>query len=228
MTLSDEVRGPFALSGATNWADGAALDAELVEAAGGAVTIVPTGAAYERPEQLAAAGIAHFGALGAKADLAMVLRRADAEDAELAAAVRRSSFLYLCGGSPLHMRAVLKDSRVLDSIVAAWRDGAVIAGQGAGAIVLSDPMVDPRGGAFTVGLGLVRNVAAIASAATAGGSGLRRTISLLPSECALVDLGPHGAITRSPEGAWRSIGDVEVYVDGVPAGLEALAGKPVH
>jgi cyanophycinase len=225
VTLADEDRGILALSGAANWSDGVILDAELVEAAGGAVTVVPTGAAYERPEQLVAAATAHFDALGAKVEPAMVLRRSDAEDGDLAAAIRRSSFLYLCGGSPLHARSVLRDSRVLDAIIGAWRDGAIVAGQGAGAVVLSDPMVDPRGGAFTVGLGLVRNVAAIASAT--GSSGLRRTISLLPHECALVELGRHGAIVRSPEGTWRSVGDVEVYVNGAPTGLEALAGKSV-
>jgi cyanophycinase len=225
--VADEVRGPFSLSGATRWSDGSFIDAELVAEAGGSVVILPTGAAYERPDRIIEGAVAHFGAMGASVEAAMVLRRQDAEDTELAAMVRRATFLYLCGGSPLHMRSVLKDSLVLDAIVGAWRDGAVVAGQGAGTVVLTDPMVDPRGGAFTVGLGLIRNCAAISSAATSGTSGIRRTISLLPSECALVELGPSGAIVRSPEGQWRSVGEVEIYVAQQPAGLEALAGKSV-
>ena len=43
----------------------------------------------------------------------------------------------------------------------AWDDGAVLAGSSAGAMVLCDPMVDPRGGAFTLGLGLLANLAVI-------------------------------------------------------------------
>ena len=38
-----------------------------------------------------------------------------------------------------------------DALVAAWQGGAVLAGSGAGAMVLCDPAVDPRGGAFTLG-----------------------------------------------------------------------------
>jgi cyanophycinase len=121
---------------------------------------------------------------------------------------------------------VLKDSLVLDALVGAWRDGAIVAGQGAGTVTLCDPMVDPRGGAYTVGLGLVRNIAVIPSG-TLGESSLRRTISLLPSECALVELAPGAAVVRTADGMWASIGEVDLYLDGSPAGLEALAGKPV-
>ena len=57
------------------------------------------------------------------------------------------------GGSPMHLRSVLKGSAVLAALREAWRGGAVVAGSSAGAMVLTDPMVDPRGGALTVGLG---------------------------------------------------------------------------
>jgi hypothetical protein len=65
------------------------------------------------------------------------------------------------------------------------------------------------------------------SNAAAGASGLRRTIALLPAECALVDLAPGAAVVRSSDGTWRSVGDVAVYADQSPAGLEVLAGKSV-
>jgi cyanophycinase len=225
--MPDDARGILCLSGATQWSEGAEVDAELVRAAGGTVVIVPTGAAYERPERIVAEARSHFSALGATVEAAMVLTRTDAESRDLADRVRAATFLYLCGGSPLHVRSVLKDSLVLDALVAAWHDGAVVAGQGGGSVVLSDPMVDPRGGAFTVGLGLVRNVAAIASSAHSDDSGLRRTISLLPAECALVGLAPSGAIVRSPEGVWTAYGEPAVYFDRSVSGLEVLAGKPV-
>src|SRR5439155_10037958 len=90
-----------------------------------------------------------------------VLRRQDAEDEGNAGTVRGARFVYLAGGSPMHLRSVLKDSPVWDALVGAWDAGAVLAGASAGAMVLCDPMVDPRGGAFTLGLGLVEQVALI-------------------------------------------------------------------
>jgi cyanophycinase len=195
--------------------------------AAGPVMVVPTGAAYERPDRVIDEAVVHFGSLGAKVEPVMVLRRADAENTEIAAAVRGASFVYLCGGSPLHLRSVLKDSQVLDAMVAAWRDGAIIAGLGAGTVALTDPMVDPRGGAYTVGLGFVRNLAAVPGGDGSTRAGLRRTISLLPVDCALVELPPDAAAIRSADGTWRAVGDVSVYSGRQPAGLEALAGKSV-
>ena len=49
---------------------------------------------------------------------------------------------------------MLKDSALFDALLAAYHGGGVLAASGAGATVLCDPMVDPRGGAYTVGLGV--------------------------------------------------------------------------
>ena len=78
----------------------------------------------------------------------MVLDRASADDPAMAAVVRKARFIYLAGGSPLHLKAVLKKSAIFEALRQAWSDGAVVAGSGAGAMVLTDPMVDPRGGAL--------------------------------------------------------------------------------
>ena len=61
----------------------------------------------------------------------------------------------------MHLRSVLKDSPVWDALVTAWQGGATVAGSSAGAMVLCDPMVDPRGGALTLGLGLLEQLAVI-------------------------------------------------------------------
>src|SRR5438270_3888831 len=97
--------------------------------------------------------------MGGKVRPLMVLRRADAEDEGNVQTVREARFVYLSGGSPMHMRSVLMHSPLWDALVAAWHDGAALAGSSAGARVLCDPMVDPRGGAFTLGLGLVGQLA---------------------------------------------------------------------
>ena len=90
-----------------------------------------------------------------------MLRRPDALDPANVDVLRDAAFVYLVGESPMHVRSVLKDTPAWDAIVAAWDGGAVLAGSVAGAMVCCDPMVDPRGGAFTLGLGLLANLAVI-------------------------------------------------------------------
>ncbi|HUZ21362.1 MAG TPA: Type 1 glutamine amidotransferase-like domain-containing protein [Acidimicrobiales bacterium] len=221
--------GPLVLVGGGEWRAGATFDAEMLERSGGEVVVLPTAAAYERPERAVATAREWISSLGGRVRACMVLTRADAEAAEAAAVVRGARFVYLSGGSPLHLRSVLKDSAVLHALVAAWHGGAVVAGSSAGAMVLTDPMVDPRGGAFTVGLGLVRNVAVVPHFTGELTAQLRRTLALAPSGCAVAALGETTALVREPDGTWRRAGsgEVSVFVDAEPDGLEALAGKPV-
>ena len=73
-------------------------------------------------------------------------------------------YIYLAGGSPLHLKSVLKGSATFDALPRGVDlGGAVVAGSAAGAMVLTDPMVDPHGGALTVGLGLIDQLALRAS-----------------------------------------------------------------
>src|SRR5690348_14058393 len=153
--------GTLALVGGGEWQDGCrGFDAELLAAAGAdEVLVLPAAAAYEHPERVAERAAAYFESLGAKVRAPMVLRRADAEEPKLAATVRKARFVYLADGSPLHLRSVLKGSALYEAILAAYHAGAVVAASGAGATLLGDPMVDPRGGAYTVGLGMVGDLA---------------------------------------------------------------------
>ena len=102
-----------------------------------------------------------FDGIGVPARGVDLLARPDASDPTIVETLAASRFTYLVGGSPLHLRAVVKDSAAWDAIVAAWQAGGVLAGSSAGAMVLCDPMVDPRGGAFTLGLGLLPGMAVI-------------------------------------------------------------------
>jgi cyanophycinase len=155
----------------------------------------------------------------------MVLARPDAEDAENVAVVRDARFVYLGGGSPLHLRSVLKDSALWEALVAAWSGGAVLAGSSAGAMVLCDPMMDPRGGAFTLGLGLVNGVTVIPHANTWSHEKARRTFELAPKDCAVVGIDEQTALIRSAEGgSWRAAGagNVAAWLDGRAVPLDSL------
>jgi cyanophycinase len=217
--------GTLALVGGSEWTDGCTFDRELLEAAGGAeVLVLPTAAAYEHPERAVETATKWFASLGGSARGLMVLARPDAENEQFVNEVRGARFVYLAGGSPLHLRSVLKDSPVWDALVAAFTDGAVIAGSSAGAMVLCDPMVDPRGGAFTLGLGLVEQLAVIPHHNTWSPDKEHRTLQLAPKGLAIVGIDEATALIRSGDGSWRTsgAGDVEVFCNGVAAGLDAL------
>jgi cyanophycinase len=213
--------------GGDEWQPGCSFDAELLAASGGTqVLVLPTAAAYEHPEKSVAAARAWFAGLGGEVEGLMVLGRADAENEKYAAAVRACRFLYLGGGSSMHLRSVLKASPLWEALLEAWRDGAVVAGSSAGAMVLTDPMVDSRGGALTVGLGMVEQIAVIPHFGHENAEKVHRSIALAAPGLPVVGIPERTALIRDPDGSWRQSGEgtVQVYVSGQPAGFEALPG----
>jgi cyanophycinase len=124
----------------------------------------------------------------------------------------------------MHLRSVLKDSPVWEALVAAWRGGTVLAGSGSGGMVLCDPMVDPRGGAITLGLGLIAPIAVIPHHDTWSEDKAKRTLHIAPAGLPIAGVDERTALIRSPEGDWRTsgVGDVAVFVDGAPADLSSL------
>ena len=219
--------GLLALVGGMEWRDGCTFDRELLESSGGGeVLVLPTAAAYEHPQRAVDTASQWFSNIGGTVRGLDVLMRPDAESEENAAIVRDARFIYLGGGSPMHLRSVLKDSLVWQAIIHAWDNGAVLAGSSAGAMVLCDPMVDPRGGAFTVGLGLVNSLAVIPHANTWSQEKAMRTYGLAPKGVTIVALDEQTAIIRSPEdgGTWRSagVGTAAAYLDGNEIPITAL------
>ncbi len=215
----------LALVGGAEWRDKCSFDRALLEASGNSeVVVLPTAAAYEHPERAVEWAERYFEKLGGKARGLMVLNRRDAEDEQSAATVRDARFLYLSGGSPMHLRSVLKDSAVWHALVSAWNDGAVLAASSAGAMVLCDPMVDPRGGAFTLGLALVAQVAVIPHHDTWSEEKARRTIKLAPPGLPVVAIDEQTALLRHPDGSWsvEGAGRVVVFCNGHESGLEVL------
>lgn len=217
--------GMLALIGGGEWADGCTFDSELLAVSGGTeVVVLPTASAFERPELLVERARTWFDGLGATVREVPVLTRGDGLVAENLDAIRAARFIYLAGASPMHLRAVLKDSPLFEAVVKAHEGGAVLAGSAAGADVLCDPMVDTRGGALTVGLGVVPGVAVIPRINHWSEEKVRRTVALTRPGMVLVGLPEATALIREPGGAWRTagVGEVTVYVDGRPGTLEDL------
>jgi cyanophycinase len=199
-----------------------ALDrALLVESQTDTVVVLPTAGAFEHPDRALANAERWFASLGARAHGLRVLVRPDAHDPANVEAVRESRFTYLLGGSPMHLRSVLKATPLWDALVSAWDEGAVVAASSAGAMVLTDPMVDPRGGAFTIGLGLVAPVAVVPHAEEWHQDRMRRTLELAKS-VPVVTLATAAAVVRAGDGTWRAEGEARVHLRGAEVGLGAL------
>ena len=120
--------------------------------------MLPTAAAYEHPDRAVAWAERYFQALGARYAASWSSAAPSRRQRQRRRRPRRPVHLP-GGGSPLHLRSVLKDSKAWQALEEAWHNGAVVAGSSAGAMALCDPMIDPRGGALTLGLGLVEQVA---------------------------------------------------------------------
>jgi cyanophycinase len=222
-----DTTGSLALVGGAEWTDGCTFDQALWEEAGQPeVLVLPTAAAYEHPERAVETAQRWFAGFGATAKGLMVVTRRDALEEEAAARLRAGRMIYLSGGSPMHLRSVLKDSPVWDAIVAAWRGGAVLAGSSAGAMVLGDSMVDPRGGALTLGLGLISRVAVMPHYDTWSEEKAQRSVQLATGHLRIAAIDERTALIRSPGGDWRveGAGHVSIYLDAGPAGLEVLRG----
>jgi cyanophycinase len=91
-------------------------------------------------------------------------------------------------------------------------------------MVLTDPMVDPRGGALTVGLGMVERLAVIPHFGHENAKKVHRSIALAAPGLPVVGVPERTALIRDPDGSWRQTGtgEVQVFVSGEPAGFEAL------
>jgi cyanophycinase len=215
------VTGELALLGGGEFSGDGELDRELIRRAGTTeVIVLPTADAFEHPERLVEQAQAWFASLDATARGLPVLRRPDALDDANVRAVRESRFTYLVGDSPMHLRSVLKATPLWEALLAALSDGAVVAASGGSAMAVCDPMTDPRGGAFTLGLGLARPLAVVPARETWSVERLHRTRKLAAG-FPLVEMATSAAIVRSPDG-WRAVGEVEIHSGGEIVGVDAL------
>lgn len=148
----------------------AEFDAGLLAAIGRQrprVAILPTASwadgevAFQRT---AATAVAHFGALGAEVEPVLVRTRSDADDAAAAQALEEADLIYLSGGKAGYLIRTIEGTAAGRAIAAAHGRGAVVAGCGAGAMVLASRTYDRRLGRlpwpllWRSGLGVVPGV----------------------------------------------------------------------
>ncbi len=215
--------GTLALVGGQEFTEGCTFDESLVDGAP-EVVLLPSALAYEKPAEAIERAVEWFAPMGSTVRVLEVYRRAEAMDAEVAEIARNAKVVYLTGGSPMHLRSVLKDTPLLDSLVDAWRDGANIAAAGEAASVLCSHMVDSRGGAFTVGLDLITTMTIVPRYNQWSPDKWHRTVELAHRGLPVVGIDEATALLHAPDGTWRvaGAGHVHMFVDGERAELDAL------
>ncbi|MBI5087900.1 MAG: tyrosine-protein phosphatase [Actinobacteria bacterium] len=207
----DEVLVGLHLQGGGPFVANDELDRRLLAEAGASgIVMMPTADAFEHPERLVAAAMTWGERLDLEVEALMVLGRADALDEGAAGVVRRAKVVYLVGDQPLHLRSVLKDTPVWTALGDVLAAGGVVVGVGGSGSALCDPMVDPRGGAFTLGLGMVNGVAFVSASETWSLERLHRTLKLAntPVLCS-----PTGSAAIVRDGAWEHVGAIELHGD---------------
>ena len=218
-------RGTLAFAGGGEFSTGCDFDAILLAECGAAeVVVLPTATAYENPARLRGRAEEWFGALGVGCRWLDVYRRVDADEPAAAAALAGAAMIYLTGGSPLHARSTLLRTAVWEALAAASAAGATVAGSGAGGNVLCDHMVDVRGGAFTLGLGLTDDLAVISRADTLSSERIARTVRLAPPGLVVAAVAERSVLIRRPGAPWETVGDVTLYRDGARITLEDVPG----
>lgn len=223
--------GTLALLGGAEWTEGVTLDARLAaESSATEVVVLPTATAYENPDARIEAARRAFEPLGLSVTVLPVYKRAQAMEPEWGRIAAGASWLYLSGGSPMHLRSVLLDTPLWHGITEAFEGGATLVGAGEAASVFCDALPDPRGGAFTVGLDMIDTLTVLPRYERWSEDTLHRTVSLAPAGLPVVGLDAKTALLRAPDGTWSTEGPgrVAVFVDGHPAELSALPPELRH
>ena len=230
--------GPLALVGGDELKPGnEPQDEVLVRAAGdGPAFVLATAAGRQHPEAAVANAVRWFAGLGLRVEELPATRRSDAKAAANVALAREGRFFYLVGGDPGLVPKTLGGTPLWDAIVAAWRDGAALAGSSAGAMALGEwtlvrqRMPGDERRRYLPALGLVPGVAVLPHFETFGHRWVESTRDAAPRE-GVVLLGIDERTAAIHEGgAWRALGDggVTVMADREDrfASDEPIAGLP--
>ncbi len=198
--------GTLILVGGQEFHPDATFEVHAAQEAGGTVLIVATAAAFERPERAVATARRAFEPYGVEVRELPLYERRDAFEQSIVAQLRHARCTYIVGGSPFHLRAVLRATPAFDAVAEAVAGGATLLASSAGAMVLGDPMVDPRGGALTVGLGLIERLSVIPHANTWPSDLRQRTVRLAPPDVVVAEIDEATGLLCDPLGSLRAVG----------------------
>jgi cyanophycinase len=190
-------------------------DLRAIELAGGfdaPIRIIPTAAAPDHNHVRAGNnGVRWFRSLDARDVKSLpLIDKASANDLKIAEFLRVAKLIYLLGGFTHYLGQTLKDSRAWEAALEANRNGAVIAGSSAGAMVLCEYYYDPGRGVVEHGLNLVPNACVLPHHNTFGKNWAGKLKALLPS-ATLLGIDEYTGMLLE-DGTWHVLGGGAVTV----------------
>lgn len=195
-------------------------DLRAIELAGGTdspICIIPAAAAPDHNHKRASQnGIRWFQGLGAGNVQAVdVIDLTSANDPSLAAFILNSRLIYLLGGFPRHLAETLSGSLCWCAALDAHRQGAVIAGSSAGAMVLCEHYYDPYEGKLLRGLNLITGVCVLPHHNHFGKAWSDPLKRLIP-ESVLLGIDEGTGVLSDSDGMWQvyGAGEVTLYRGG--------------
>ncbi len=216
------------------WA-GAAAPAQVV--------LIPTASGLEpgMPERWNAQGSAHFSALGAHVTALPLITRADAHDPAITAALASADYIYFSGGNPEYLIDTLRDTPSWEIIHARHRQGAVLAGCSAGAMMLGTATVrirtilEGQPPTWVPALGLVAGIVVIPHfdriAAAFGRERFQQLLGLVPPDLTLLgideDTALIGEIQPDHSCRWQVMGRQTVVLAHAGQLTSFVAGETV-
>ncbi|MCC6499519.1 MAG: Type 1 glutamine amidotransferase-like domain-containing protein [Anaerolineales bacterium] len=196
-------------------------DVRALDLAGGfdaPLRIVPTAAAPDGNHLRAGGnGVRWFESLGARdVESVQALDKASADDEAIANSLRTAKLIYLLGGFTHYLAQTLKDSLAWSAALEAYRNGAVIAGSSAGAMVMCEFYYDPYEGKIREGLNLVSNSLVLPHHNTFGKGWAPRLLKQIPNVTFFGIDEQTGMLNDAENGMWNvyGAGEVTVYRDG--------------
>jgi cyanophycinase len=210
--------GPLILVGGAEFLPGnEAQDAVWAEAAKGRPAyVVATAAVRQDPDRAVATARRWFAGRGVRVSELRIRGRRDAADPKVVAAAGEAGAFYLCGGDPGLVVELLAGTPAWSAIVAAWRNGAALAGSSAGAMAMGEWSLIRAGVShdrrrFAPALGLVPGMAVVPHLDEFGERWLR-TLAPPRAGTVLLGLDTRTAALWRPRIGWRAIGPGRVAV----------------
>jgi len=191
-------------------------DLRAIELAGGLdapIRIIPTAAAPDNNHVRAGNnGIRWFRSLGATDVTSLpLIDRESANDSQIIDSLHNSKLIYMLGGFTHYLGQTFLGSQAWEAALEAYRNGAVIAGSSAGAMVMCEHYYDPGRGKVERGLNLVSNACVLPHHNTFGKNWAGKLKELLPG-VTLLGIDEHtGMLTDDGEWIMEGSGMITVY-----------------